>query len=292
MMKFFSGLLLFLAFFVAVGCSAADRSGPLFDTSTMESYFESVKEMKKELPPAEFERFEKAFRILAARDAPLAEDKNPFEVFAKDITSSPGAGHILSKLDKKTAAEIIAMAKIKLKVRYGKEIGKLLDDIKELQKRKDEYEKLSDVLAKVVLKDPGIHMSELEGMDMYTPVFNVTMTNNTGSNISIVTFLCTVMESDNETPLIVADYTVYIHNEFKKGETRLLEVQVDPSNELGRIDVRGRKGVTLDLEVINITDSHKRRLAPVFGVNDRRRLKALNETKEMLENQMHEGMTF
>lgn len=243
---------------------------PRIDGSSPEKLAQSIQRASAALPEDQREKFSAAVMTISTKDLiggglmSLAA-KSPQQVQAEAA----------SKLNGKTAAEVIAeAAAIRAEV-AAKERAQVIAEIKELEDKK-----AGAVAARAQLAKFEVNRSRFRQVPQRfggpEPVINLTVRNGTSAAISRAYFVGTVATPGRSVPWIRESFNYQIAGGLEPGETAEWSLAPNQFSPWGKTDVPA--GAVLTIDVVKLDGPDGKVLYDAeFGVDDEKRLARLKE---------------
>lgn len=248
---------------VLAGCGK-----PTIDGSSTEAMKKSIEEVQATLEGEKREKFDKALQVLVFSGLNF-----------KDLMAAGqgGTGAIESdmrkKLDGKTADEVIAEADKVLEERRKKEREHALQEIKELEKKKQTAEAAKEKLeAFEVIRS---RFSIQEGQFRDRPVISMTVKNGTPEPVSRAYFKGVIASPDRAVPWLEETFNYPISGGLEPGETAEWELAPNAYSDWGRVEAPDDAVFTATPYRLDGADGEKLYSTDVFSERDAERLAEL-----------------
>lgn len=231
-------IILFVALFSLAACQ------PTVDGSSEEAMRDSIQKIKDELPDEKREEFNDAIMTVAFEDVSL---KSMMAGTQDGESIKDGA---MSKLDGKSADEIIAMAE-EIEARRAAEqkreqLEQARKDIKELEKMRSESNKSEKALEKFVVESSRFYKrSRRYGRD--EPIIELEVTNDTDHAISRAYFKGTYATPGRSVPWIQEQFNYSISGGLEPGESAKWSLAPNMFSDWGKIEERDDAVFTVDV---------------------------------------------
>lgn len=238
-------------FFVSVLVGCDQISGVLgekrIDASSPEALERSVSEIKQSLPEGERERFSDA--VVAVSFA----GSNVLGQVMSGKSADEIAAEAWTKVDGKTAAEVIALHETMLAERRAKEREQALIEISELEKELLEGEAARDELKKFEVVRSRFYLQE-QKYSRPRPIIEITVKNGLSEAVSRAFFHGVVASPGRSVPWISEDFNYSIAGGLEPGETATWSLAPNQFSEWGTVEVPKGAVMTVSVEGVKGAD--------------------------------------
>lgn len=255
--------------FLALGLLLAGCGSPKIDSSSDESFRESVQEVRDSLSDEERREFDDALRVLTMSRVNLAA------IASGATTADALASDFRTSLSGKTAAELIAEAERVRREREAAEREQAIAEIGELIEKRRSSESARAELARFeVVRSRFFKQAGYIGEE---PVIELTVRNGTDVAVSRAYFEGTLASPGRSVPWLKEDFNYGIAGGVEPGETVTWRLAPNRYSEWGRVDAPGDAIFTVVVVKLDGPDGETALSSREFTEADQRRLEQLQE---------------
>lgn len=264
MNRYFKYGMIVVLTFVMAGCS-----DPKIDASTDEAIKASSQKVRESLPESRRAEFDEALQALAFSQIDMRD------LFAE---GTAGAGNLESKmrsaLDGKTAEEVIVEAERIKAERQARERAQALEEIIELEKKRQVSVEARDELKKFEVLRSRFSMKERDFMGKQ-PIIELTVKNGTSSPVSRAYFEGTIASPNRSVPWLKDTFNYSISGGLEPGEEATWSLAPNMFSDWGKVDAPADAIFTVTVERLDGADGETLYSARDFGEREAQRLSEL-----------------
>lgn len=260
-------LLLFSLMVILFSCT------PTIDASSEEAYQNSIEKMKSGMTEAEQTEFAEALMLVGMKGLSFAD------MMAAGGNENFVADNLLTKLEGKTAADILAEADLIKTEREAKQREQALQEIEELREARAAAETAKGELAKFeVSKSRFYKRKTSQYSSMLEPFMEIVVKNNTSSPISRAYFIGTIASPERSIPWHSDAFNYEIPGGLEPGEDATWVLAPNMFSDWGKVNAPKDAVFTVEVTQVDGADGE-----PLFSVNgfseeDAERLEELEKT--------------
>ena len=262
---------LFLSLFI-FSCSE-----PRIDASSEEQLKSSIENVKNSLSEEDQEKFEESLMFLAMQNLDLSD------IFQSSLDPDDLAENYLnrvkSELDGKSASEVISQADALRKELEEEQRKKALEEIQELEAKKQEAELAKEELSNFEVSRSRFYKQE----DMFRdqPVIEMIVKNNTEHAISRAYFRGTYATPGRQVPWLVDEFNYSISGGLELGEEQSWSLAPNMFSDWG--DLEERSDAVLTIEVIRLDGPDGEQLFSSQGLSEYEEERLISLKEQFLE---------
>ncbi|EKB5404220.1 hypothetical protein OOP60_004669 [Salmonella enterica] len=252
---------------VLVGCDQ-----PIIDTTSDASIKESIAKVRESLPENKKTDFDNAIKVTVFSNIDFADlMKSGLSGNQDEINKK-----ILEPLSGKTGDEVISYANQVVADREMKQKEQALQEIKELEERKDEATKAVEELKKFeVIKSRFSMEKESYGRDQ--PIITLVVKNNTNKPVARAYFHGVIASKERAVPWLEKDFNYEISGGIEPGEQVEWNLAPNKFSEWGKVDAPSDAILTVTVVRLDGADNKPIFDATTFSAKDQDRLEKLKK---------------
>lgn len=247
-----------------VGCS-----DPKIDASTDETMKASSQKVRESLPESKRAEFDEALKLLAFSQIDMKD------LFAEGMV---GAGNLENKMrstvNGKTADEVISEANKVKAERQARERTQALEEIKELEKKRQASAMARDELKKFEVLRSRFYMREREFVGK-EPIIELSVKNGTNSPVSRAYFEGTIASPGRSVPWHKDTFNYSISGGLEPGEEASWSLAPNMFSDWGKVDAPADAVFTVTVEKLDGPDGETLYSVRDFGERESQRLAEL-----------------
>lgn len=248
-----------------MGCSEAT-----IDTTTEESMQSSIEKVRKSLSEDDKDKFDEALKIVAFSQVEFSD------LFLDAQSNSDVAkSKMEDSLNGKTASEVMDEAKIIEKERKEREKQQALNEIKELEQKKEASEKASLELNNFEVVRSRFY--KREGRFSTQPIIELTVSNKTNEAVSRVFFKGTLSSPNRSVPWLEETFNYQIAGGLEPGETAEWVLAPNMFSKWGSVESPEDTILTVEVERLDDAEGNEMFSTRGFSRRDADRLRMLKE---------------
>lgn len=260
-MKSFSASIVILALLLGAGCAKT------FDGSTEESRKASIEAMRDALPEDQKEKFSRALMLVTMDGLSLPEMANENMLEGR-----------MSRLDGKTAAEIMTEADAIVAAREAKEREQALQEIAELEKK--QARALAD--AEALKKFEVVRSRFTQEVDRYSirpqPRIALSLKNGTEHAVARIFAHGTLATPGRSVPWLSEDFNFSVSGGIEPGETYDTVLEPNMFSDWGKVDPPADAVFTVKIVELAGNEDSTLLSSRSFSESDRERLAELKKS--------------
>lgn len=249
---------------IIAGCSK-----PTIDASTDESMKASSQKVRESLPEARRAEFDEAIQLLAFSQIDMKD------LFSEGAVGAGGIeGKMRSAFDGKTADQVIAeAARIKAE-RQAREREQALDEIKELEAKRQAATLAREELKKFEVLRSRFYKRERQYMGEQ-PIIELSIKNGTSSPVSRAYFEGTIASPGRSVPWLQDTFNYSISGGLEPGENAEWSLAPNQFSDWGKVDAPADAIFTVTVEKLDGPDGETLYSTRDFGERESKRLAEL-----------------
>lgn len=223
---------------VAVLAFLAGCSDPAIDGSSDEAFKNSIAKVRSSLPEAQRDDFDKAVMAAALGDGNFLQ----LAAAGKDAV----AGQMRSRLDGKTAKEVLAFAAELHAKQKQERIAELQKKVDALAKKRAGDEAASKELGKFTVSDTGISQAQRQIIGKIITL-RLTVRNGTATPVSRVAMRATVFSEGRAIPWLEESVNYTVAGGVEPGESKTWELNPNMFGKWSSLEVTPEMRVRIDV---------------------------------------------
>ncbi|EAA8947755.1 hypothetical protein B6440_24985 [Salmonella enterica] len=261
--------------FLAISVLAMVLAGcdqPTIDTTSDVSMKESIAKVRESLPENKKAEFDNAIKVTVFSNIDFADLMKSGLSGNKDEINKK----ILGPLSGKTGDEVISYANQIVADREMKQKEQALQEIKELEERKDEAAKAEEELKKFEIIKSRFSMEQKDyGRDQ--PIITLVVKNNTDKPVSRAYFHGVISSKGRAVPWLEKDFNYEISGGIEPGEKTEWNLAPNMFSEWGKVDAPADAIFTVTVMRLDGADKKPIYDATTFSAEDQERLETLKK---------------
>lgn len=255
--------------FLLIGCDQ-----PKVDTSTDESMKASLQKVKESLPEDKRQEFSDATSTILMNSIDMKAMMAGAFSGNGDAVATQQADKAKAALNGKTGEEIISEAKAIQAERAKKEQQQALQEIAELQQKKEASQKAKESLQNFVVTKSRFFFEE-QKYGRPQPVIELSVENKTGNPISRAYFKGTIASPGRSIPWLVETFSYSIPGGLEPGEKADWPLLPNMFSEWGKVEAPADAVFTVEVMRLDGPDDKVLYDSELFGENEQKRLEML-----------------
>lgn len=257
---------------LALLLSGCDK--PKVDTSTDETMKTSLQKVKESLPEDKRQEFSEATSTIMMNSVDMKALMAGAFSGNGDAVATQQAEKVKEVLNGKTGEEIINEAKAIQAERAKKEQQQALQEITELQQKKDAAQKAKESLQKFVVTKSRFYFQKQE-FGGPRPVIELSVANNTASPISRAYFKGTIASPGRTIPWLVDTFNYSIPGGLEPNEKADWPLLPNRFSDWGKVEAPDDAVFTVEVVRLDGPDGKALYDSESFGENEQKRLEML-----------------
>ena len=244
---------------------------PTVDASTTETLKTSVDKMREALSPDQRPQFDEAIQVLTYSQIDVKSIMND-----GDSAVAKFEGRVKATLNGKTAEQIMADASAMIAERQRREKEQALQEIAELEKRKQDSVAAREQLKAFEVSRTRFYKREQE-YGQPQPIIEMTVKNNTGHPVARAFFEGTLASPGRSVPWLQKAFNYPISGGIEPGEEATWALAPNQFSEWGTVQVPDDAILTVTVERLDGADGQSLFTKSKFTDDDQTRLDLLKK---------------